>query len=180
MANPNTVAFGLYSSGIDLHALADELNRAGFASDGVCVLLPLIHPVAQTMHALKIGSLTPDSAPELETVLKWIARFGAVVIPGVGLFVSGSEFSGILFGSQKNARSSSRVLEDLGVAWPDVQVYEDWVSDGGVLVYVCCNTLEESQRARGVLEAASAEGSHPLDAPPVSLRFHLQPLSMAS
>jgi hypothetical protein len=177
--DPNSVAFGLYSSGVDLHALAGELNHAGFSSEGVCVLLPMIHPVAQTIHALRVGALTLDSAPELETVLKWIARFGAVVIPGVGLFVSGREFSGTLFGSNKKPHSG-RVLEDLGVSWPELQRYEDWVSEGGVLVYVCCDTYDESQRARAVLQEASAAGSHPLDAPPVCLRPHPHTVSLAS
>lgn len=177
---PNSAAFGLYSSGVDLHALLRELNRADFSSDKVGVLLPLIHPVAQTMQALRMGWLTLDSAPELTTVLNWIGRFGAVSIPGVGVFVSGQEFSGLLFGTQTKPWPVGRVLQDRGLASEDIRRYENWVEDGGVVAYVCCDTFAQSQRAQEVLEAASAHGSHPLDSLAVAAGTDTRPFSFAS
>jgi hypothetical protein len=179
-----TAAFGTYSSGVDLHSLTRELNDAGFSSRGVCVLLPLIHPAAQTLRALKAGELTLESANEVETVLAWIGKFGAVVIPGIGLFISDREFSGILLGTAKRALAPQEdtfgaLLESLGLSSQEVWYYEDWVHAGGIVVYVCCDDSGQLRQAREILESATSQGNRPLDMAQVTCHWEPQAFSLA-
>jgi hypothetical protein len=184
MVNAKTAAFGTYSSGVDLHSLVSQLNDAGFSSRGVCVLLPLIHPAAQTLRALKAGELTVDNTREVETVLTWIGRFGAVVIPGVGLFISDREFTGILLGSAKDGPAAqpdtcSSVLGSLGLSSLEVWYYEDWVHSGGIVIYVCCDTSSQLRQAREILESATSQGNRPLDIPHTAYHWVPQAVSLA-
>jgi hypothetical protein len=175
--SPAGAAFGTYSAGVDLHSLAAELCEVGFSSQEICVLLPVIHPAAQTLAALKAGELTLDAAPEVETVLRWIRKFGAVIIPGVGLFVSGREFAGRLFGSANQGDTCREVLQTLGLSSQEVWYYEDWVHAGGVVVYVCCDNLEQRRQACEILGSIASEGNHPLDLP--GTRFHWEPQAVS-
>ncbi|HUK26078.1 MAG TPA: hypothetical protein VLV49_15955 [Terriglobales bacterium] len=177
MAGTIKTAFGTYSSGVDLHALVGELNEAGLSAREVCVLLPLIHPAAQTLRALRAGELTLDDAPEVETVLRWVGKFGAVVIPGVGLFVSGRDFAGILHGAAEEDDNCRSVLSSLGLSAREVWRYEDWVHSGGVVVYVCCDDAGQVRQAGEILEAAGSAGARPLDVPQTV--FHWQPQAVA-
>jgi hypothetical protein len=150
----NTAAFGLYPGNADLEYLVEELNHSGFHNESICVLLPETHPSAE---ALKMGITSPDSAAEIEEVVAWLTRFGAVVIPGVGFFVAGRNFLGALLGARCATRKCSGVLLELGIPEPDAQRYEDNVDNGGVLVYVNCKGIAHAQLARDTLRRAGAE-----------------------
>ncbi len=165
----HTAAFGLYLSGVDLQSLVGELSGAGFPNEDICVVLPADHDAAGTLRSLQTG--TPDSASQVENVLAWLARFGAVVVPSVGAFVAGREFVGMLFGVGCKPRACNQVLHSLGIPQADADRYEEWVNLGGSVAYVCCDHVDRVQEACEILEDAGAEEVSWLDEADVHAEF---------
>ena len=150
-------AVGLYLSGVGLESLLDDLGGAGLNSEDVCVILPQTHCVAQTLYSLRSGACSIDAAPEIEAVIEWLSKFGAVIIPGIGMFVAGREFVGTLFGTGNQTRAYGNAVRDLGLPQAYVQHYEDWIRGGGVMVYVCCKDHGHIHHVAEILEEAGAE-----------------------
>jgi hypothetical protein len=150
-------AAGLFFSGVGLESLLDDLNHSGSRSEDVCVLLPQNHSVSQSLHTLRSGACSLDSAPEIASVIEWLSQFGAVIIPGVGMFVSGREFAGTLFGCGNGERACDNALQELGLATRCVRHCEDWLRGGGIVVYVSCAQDTELGLIASVLEEAGAE-----------------------
>lgn len=148
-------AIGLYLSGVGLESLLDDLTRVGFHSEDVCIILPQTHSAARVLLSSRAESRPPS--PGVEAVADWFAQFGAVIVPRVGAFVAGPEFVGTLFASGNGEVACGNALEGLGLPPAQVQQYQHWVSGGGVIVYVCCQTVEQVHHAIEVLEEAGAE-----------------------
>jgi len=158
MANKSpSAAVALYLSGVGLESLLDDLGCVGSKREDVCVVLPQTHSVSQTLHSLRSGTCSLDAAPEIESVIEWLSQFGAVIIPGVGMFVAGREFVGTLFGTANQSKAYGNAVRDLGLPPAYVQHYEDWIRGGGVMVYVCCNGDGGIHPVAEVLEEAGAE-----------------------
>jgi len=152
-----TAAFGLYFSGVDLQSVAGELSRAGVPPDDISVVLPASHPAAKTLRSLKTGTCAPGAVSQVQDVLTWLSKFGSVVIPGVGLFLTGRAFTGTLFGAACEDHVCNRVLHNLGMPDAEAERYEEWVNLGGSVAYVCSDDSELVQHACETLEDAGAE-----------------------
>jgi len=136
-------ALGLYLSGVGLESLLDDLTRVGFRNEDVCAVLPQTHSAARSLLSSKLSSKSPghqpDAGADVEDVAEWFAQFGAVIIPGIGAFVAGPEFAGLLPGSAHGGITGDSGLYELGLSGAQVERYQEWVRGGGVMVYVCCN-----------------------------------------
>ena len=146
-------AIGFYLSGVGLQSVLDDLTRVGFRSEDVCAILPQTHSVARTLE---------DGLGESEAA-QWFAQFGAVVIPGVGVFVAGQEFAAILRGSANGGMAGDHALYDLGLPPGQIEGYREWLGGGGVIVYVSCKAEDQIYHAIEVLEEAGAEEVFRLD-----------------
>ena len=154
---PTNAALGMYLSGVGLESLLDDLTRVGFLNEEVCAVLPQTHFAAHALVSSKARSRTGADVPEVDALADWFAQFGAVIIPGVGSFVAGREFVGVLFGSTNGEISCGNALRGLGLAPEQAERLQGWVLAGGVIVYVCCKTEDRVPYALEVLEEAGAE-----------------------
>jgi hypothetical protein len=173
-------ALGLYFSGVGLESLLDDLIGVGFQNEDVCAILPQTHSAARTLLLSKSRLGVTDDTPEIESVSHWFSQFGAVIIPGVGAFVSGREFVTILFGSGDGEMACDHALQGLGLPSGQIERLHGWVRNGGVIVYVCCRSEEAVHHAIETLEEAGAEEVSRLDAFGPERKLNVVPLLKAS
>jgi hypothetical protein len=153
-----TAAYGMYSRNIALLEVVCALNKAGFTNQDICMVLSPAHPDAAPLH--HAGEF---DAPEVERTVSaraidWFSRFGAVVIPTVGLFV-GSHAYLQAFLNEQNVPSLSqgcRTLIELGFSQDDAKRLGTRLSDVGALVYVSC---KESEKATGAIDLLRQTGA---------------------
>jgi hypothetical protein len=91
-------------------------------------------------------------------MIRWFSKFGAVVIPTVGVFIRSQAFLNALF-TEKNSSSlsrGSRTLVDLGFSPDDAQRLGHQLCDVGALVYVSC---AEKTKATGAIELLRGAGA---------------------
>ena len=154
---PTNAALGMYLSGVGLESLLEDLTRVGFLNEEVCAVLPQSHCAADSLVSSKSLARSCEDAPGEDALADWFAQFGAVIIPGVGSFVAGREFVGVLFGSTNGEMSCGNALRGLGLPPAQAERLQGWVLAGGVIVYVCCKTEDRVSHAIEVLEEAGAE-----------------------
>jgi hypothetical protein len=153
-----TAAYGMYSRNIALPEVVCALNKAGFTNQDICMVLSPAHPDAAPLH--DAGEF---DAPEVERtmtarMIDWFSRFGAVVIPTVGLFVRSHSYLEA-FLDEQNAPSlsqGSRTLIGLGFSQDDAKRLGTRLSDVGALVYVSC---QESEKATGAIDLLRRTGA---------------------
>jgi len=88
-----TAAYGIFPRDAHLEQVLQSLHLAGFQKENICIFLTPTHPIAEKLQKMTIGPSSDGSAEECTTELvAWLSQFGAVVIPGVGLFVGSREF----------------------------------------------------------------------------------------
>lgn len=122
------------------------------------MVLSPAHPDAALLH-----DASEFSAPEVDRTLTtrmidWFSRFGAVVIPTVGLFVRSNAYLEA-FLDEENVPSmsqGSRTLIGLGFSQDDARRLGSRISDVGALVYVSCN---EGDKATGAIELLRRTGA---------------------
>src|SRR5262245_1619058 len=111
-----TAAYGMYSRNVALPEVVCALNRAGFTNQDICMVLSPAHPDAVPLR--DAGEL---NAPEFDRTttartIDWFSRFGAVVIPTVGLFVRSHAYLQAFLDEQNipSMSQGSRTLIGLG------------------------------------------------------------------
>jgi hypothetical protein len=160
---PNgTAAYGMYSRNVALPDVVGALNKAGFTNQDICMVLSPAHPDAAAVRdASMFNAAETDSSTT--RMIDWFSRFGAVVIPTVGLFVRSQAFLQALLTDHNipSLSGGSRTLVGLGFSRDDAKRLGHRLSDIGALVYVNCpesekaNRLIDLLRRTGALEAAS-------------------------
>jgi len=153
-----TAAYGMYSRNIALPEVVCALNKAGFTNQDICMVLSPAHPDAVPLHDVSEFS-TPAVDRTLSTrMIDWFSRFGAVVIPTVGLFVRSHAYLEAFLDEQNvpSLSQGSRTLIGLGFSQDDAKRLGSRLSDVGALVYVSCN---ESDKATGAIELLRRTGA---------------------
>ena len=153
-----TAAYGMYSRNIALPEVVCALNKAGFTNQDICMVLSPAHPDAATLY-----DASKFSGPEVDRTLMtrmidWFSRFGAVVIPTVGLFVRSQAYLQAFLDEQNVPPMSqgSRTLIGLGFSQDDARRLGSRLSDVGALVYVSC---KEGDKAMGAIELLRRTGA---------------------
>lgn len=146
-------AFGLYPAGVNLAEVATILETVGIRSQDVCVLLPDDHPASESVRRLSSGA---DTSAYGDAVLAWLGKFGAVVIRGLGSFVSARQFVAALLSGKEGADKSAAILLALGVPSRDAQRYAASIATGGVFIFLYC-VSEDARHAADVLSGSGAE-----------------------
>lgn len=164
MRGTGAAAYGMYSRNIALSEVVSILNRAGFDKQDICMVLSPGHPVSEVVRDTRIdGAESEDRAVGM---IGWVAEFGAVVIPSVGLFIRSQAFLRALLIEQsaKSQSCGSGTLQDLGFPEREASRLSHEISDAGALVYVACpedsraDTASELLRCAGACEAAAMPG----------------------
>lgn len=153
-----TAAYGMYSRNIALPEVVCALNKAGFTNQDICMVLSPAHPDAAPLHDASEFS-APEGDRTLTTrMIDWFSRFGAVVIPTVGLFVRSHAYLQAFLDEQNvpSMSQGSQTLIGLGFSQDDAKRLGSRLSDVGALVYVSC---KEGDKATGAIELLRSTGA---------------------
>jgi len=162
MAN-GTAAYGMYSRHVALPEVVCALNQAGFTNQEICMVLSPAHPNAAPLHAASAFQVPEGDATLSARMIDWFSKFGAVVIPTVGLFIRSSAYFQALLDEQNvpSLSQGCRTLIGLGFSPDDAKRLGHRLCDFGALIYVSCkegdkaNRVIELLRRMGAQEAAS-------------------------
>jgi hypothetical protein len=129
------------------------------------MVLSPAHPDAGVFHDSTNCAAGAESATTTR-MIRWFSKFGAVVIPTVGVFIRSQAFLNALL-TEKNSCSlsrGSRTLVDLGFSPDDAQRLGHQLCDVGALVYVSCVEKTKATSAIELLRRAGAQEAASLGA----------------
>ncbi len=164
MASKKTAIFGIYSTREDVERAADVLARSGFPVTDISVLLP------ESLGTKDIGTEKSTKAPEgaaagagsgavLGGTLGLLAGIGALAIPGVGPLIAAGPIMATLAGIGVGGAVGGLTGALIGMGIPEYEAkrYEGRLQRGGILLSVHCDTSEEIDQAREILERTGGE-----------------------
>jgi len=164
MASKKTAVFGIYATRNSVETATELLSRSGFPVSDISILLP------ESLGAHDIGTEKATKAPEgaatgagsgavLGGTLGLLAGIGALAIPGVGPLIAAGPIMAALAGMGVGGAVGgvAGALIGLGIPEYEAKRYEGRVAKGGILLSVHCDTSEEIDRAKEILERSGAE-----------------------
>jgi hypothetical protein len=164
MASKKTAVFGIYSTREAVETAADLLARSGFPVTDISVLLP------EGLGTKDLGAEKATKAPEgaaagagsgavLGGTLGLLAGIGALAIPGVGPLIAAGPIMATLAGIGVGGAVGgfAGALIGLGIPEYEAKRYEGRLKRGGILLSVHCDTSEEVDRAKEILERTGGE-----------------------
>jgi len=164
MAGKNTAVFGIYKSRLQAETAVDRVAAAGFDYNDISVLLPDAQSSKEFAH--EKNTKAPEGVTTGATTggvvggtLGLLAGIGALAIPGLGPFIAAGPIMGALAGLGVGGTVGGLIGALVGMGMPEYEAkrYEGRVMAGGVLLSVHCDTSEEIDRAKEVLERTGAE-----------------------
>ncbi|HEV7968618.1 MAG TPA: hypothetical protein VGP19_13660 [Candidatus Acidoferrales bacterium] len=164
MASRKTAVFGIYSSREAVETAADVLTRSGFPVTDISVLLP------ESLGTKDLGTQKATKAPEgaaagagsgavLGGTLGLLAGIGALAIPGVGPLIAAGPIMATLAGIGVGGAVGGFTGALIGIGIPEYEAkrYEGRLHRGGILLSVHCDTSDEIDRAKAILERTGGE-----------------------
>jgi hypothetical protein len=164
MASKKTAVFGIYSTRGQVETAADLLARSGFPVTDISVLLP------ESLGNKDMGTEKATKAPEgaaagagsgaiVGGTLGLLAGIGALAIPGVGPLIAAGPIMAALAGIGVGGAVGGFTGALIGMGIPEYEAkrYEGRLQKGGILLSVHCDTSEEIDRAKELLERTGAE-----------------------
>ena len=158
MAN-GTAAYGMYSRHVALPEVVCALNQAGFTHQDICMVLSPAHPHAAPLHDASAFNVPEADSTLSARMIDWFSKFGAVVIPTVGLFVRSHAYFQALLNEQNTPSLSQgcRTLIGLGFSQDDAKRLGHRLSDVGALIYVTCREGDKAKRLIELLQRTGAQ-----------------------
>jgi hypothetical protein len=160
----NKAVFGIYSTQAGVENAVGMLRDERFSNSDVAVLLP------ESVSTRDLGTVKASKAPEgaaagagsgavVGGVLGWLAGIGSLAIPGVGPFIAAGPIVAALAGVGVGGAIGGLAGALVGMGIPEYEAkrYEGRINQGGILLSVHCNTSEEIDRAKNLLERTGAE-----------------------
>ena len=160
----NKAVFGIYSTQAGVENAVGLLRDESFSSSDVAVLLP------ESVSSRELGTVKTTKAPEGATagagsgavlggVLGWLAGIGSLAIPGVGPLIAAGPIVAALAGVGVGGAVGGLTGALVGMGIPEYEAkrYEGRIAKGGILLSVHCDTSEEIERAKKILERTGAE-----------------------
>jgi len=164
MASKKTAVFGIYSTRSDVETATELLSRSGFPISDISVLLP------ESLGTRDIGTEKATKGPEGATAgagsgailggtLGLLAGIGVLAIPGVGPLIAAGPIMAALAGVGVGGAVGGVTGALIGIGIPEYEAkrYEGRVAKGGILLSVHCDTSEEIDRAKEIMERSGAE-----------------------
>ena len=165
MAVSTPAAYGMYPHDVELHQVVQTLNQSGFGKEDICMMVSPSHPIATTVREAKILNADSESSAVAAGLIGWLMKFGAVMIPTVGLYIRSQAFLHAL-GVRTDSpalRGNSRALVGLGFSERDALRFERQLREMGVLVYVACSGSERTTRAVELMRRTGADETATLE-----------------
>lgn len=163
MAGKNTSVFGIFKSREELEDAVDELKDAQFSSQDISVLLSDsagTRDFATEKHtkAPEGASIGAGTGAAVGGTLGWLAGIGALAIPGLGPFIAAGPIMAALAGAGTGGivGGLTGALVGLGIPEYEAKRYEGLLRDGGMLISVHSDNIEETRRAKEILERTGA------------------------
>jgi len=164
MAGKNTAAFAIFRARSEAELAVNQLAAAGFSSQDVSVLM------ADKSGTRDFATEKNTKAPEGTTTgagvggtiggtIGLLAGIGAIAIPGVGPLIAAGPIMATLAGLGVGGAVGGVVGALIGMGIPEYEAkrYEGRVKEGGILVFVHCDSSEEVSRAKEILESAGGD-----------------------
>ena len=129
-----SAAYGIYPPGVLLQNAVAVLNQSGFTKENICVIVSAKHPLAAAFREANILHRDNAISPNRAAMMAWLMKFGAVMIPTVGLFIRSKEFLKALITDKACANSNG--LVELGLSEVDAERFEIEMGDQGAFIYV--------------------------------------------
>src|SRR5713226_7575018 len=164
MAGKNTAAFGIYRDRVSVENAVDALRQEGFRNTDISVLFPENEGTKDFAHekSTKAPEGTATGAGTGAVIgggLGWLAGIGALAIPGVGPFIAAGPIVAALAGVGVGGAIGGITGALIGMGIPEYEAkrYEGRITKGEILLSVHCDTSEEIDRAKKVLERTGAD-----------------------
>jgi hypothetical protein len=152
-------AYGMYSHDVALQQVVQTLNQSGFGKEDICMMVSPRHPIAAIVREANILNAEAEASVAAAGLIGWLMKFGAVMIPTVGLFVRSQAFLQALVMRKDSAAvyGNSKALVGLGFSEGDALRFERQLREAGVLVYVACS---ENTKTTWAVELLRRTGAH--------------------
>lgn len=160
----NKAVFGIYGTQAGVENAVGMLRDQSFSNSDVAVLLP------ESVSSRDLRTVKATKAPEGATagagsgavvggVLGWLVGIGSLAIPGVGPFIAAGPIVAALAGIGVGGAVGgiAGALVGMGIPEYEAKRYEGRISNGGILLSVHCDTSEEIDRAKRIMERTGAE-----------------------
>src|SRR6202795_1195476 len=165
MSGKKVGVFGIYSTRVAVENATDSLMRAGFPASDISVLLP------ESLGGPKdMGTEKATKAPEgtaagvtaggvIGGTLGLLAGVGLLAIPGLGPFIAAGPIMAGLAGLGVGGAVGGLTGALIGMGIPEFEAkrYEGRLQKGGILLSVHCDTSEEIEQAKEILERTGGE-----------------------
>ncbi len=160
MAKMKTAVAGIYSTRESVERAIDTLVKSEFQSSDISVLLPenLGSKAIGTEKATKAVKGAASGAV-LGGTLGLLAGIGALAIPGLQPLIAAGPIMAALAGMGLGGAVGgvTGALVGMGIPEHKAKRYEVRLQKGGILLSAHCDTSEEIQRAKEIMERAGAE-----------------------
>lgn len=156
--------FGIYRTQTGIENAVSMLRDESFSSSDVAVLL------AESVSSRDLGTVKATKAPEGATasagsgtviggVLGWLVGIGSLAIRGHGPFIAAGPIMAALAGVGVGGAMGglAGALVGMGIPKYEAKRYEGRIAKGAILLSVHCDTSEEIDRAKKILERTGAE-----------------------
>jgi hypothetical protein len=163
MDSKNRAVFGIFASDVEAERAVDLLIAANFPNSSISVLLPDTRTTKEFAH--EKHTKAPEGTTAGATVggviggtIGVLAGVGALAIPGLGPFIAAGPIMAGLAGLGAGGAVGGLVGALVGMGIPEYEAkrYEGRVKDGGTLLSVHCDTSDEVDRAKHLLNGAGA------------------------
>src|SRR5207249_8529533 len=145
-------------------SIVDGLRAAGFSNNDISVLFPDKSGTRDFAHeqhtkAPEGAATGAGTGGAVGGVLGWLVGIGSLAIPGVGPFIAAGPIVAALAGAGVGGAVGGLAGALVGMGIPEYEAkrYEGRLTEGGILLSVHCDTSEEIDRAKRVLERTGAE-----------------------
>lgn len=163
MSNSISAAYGIYPQDTAVQQVVRTLNQSGFEKEQICMMVSPKHPIAMTMREGNMFDSRREDIASTTELMAWLMKFGAVMIPTVGLFVRSQTFLEelVVRKDPRFGQGNSKALVSLGFSEGDALRFDRQLREKGILIYVACpdgtTQAVEVLRQTGAREAASLE-----------------------
>src|SRR5437763_2091939 len=160
----NRAVFGIYNTQESVENAVSMLRDERFSNSDVAILLP------ESVSTRDLGTVKVTKAPEgmsagagsgavVGGVLGWLVGIGSLSIPGVGPFIAAGPIVAALAGAGVGGAVGGIAGALIGAGIPEYEAkrYEGRIARGGILLSVHCDTSEEIDRAKKIMERTGAE-----------------------
>src|ERR1700738_2500497 len=160
MSGKKVAVFGIYSTRSAVENATDSLVRAGFPTSVISVLLPESPGGPKEMGTEKATKAPEGAAAGVTTggiiggTLGLLAGVGLLAIPGLGPFIAaGPIMAGVAgVGGGGAGGGITGALIGMGIPEFEAKRYEGRLQKGGILLSVRCDTSDQVNRAKEIVE----------------------------